>query len=151
MTTSGLQDRPLVRKGHTYVNAYCCHSYTNCPILQLTRGHPIYYLFIALQEAAEYFLKASKGKNYGADMCYLKCRAKLRDGFQFVPYLEEMLKTYATFEGRDLDILLQIAACCYFCDNDLPSAAKYYLQAFEKYPNSELYLVCEKIFPAKIR
>ncbi|XP_033225060.1 interferon-induced protein with tetratricopeptide repeats 2-like [Belonocnema kinseyi] len=101
------------------------------------------------KEAAEYFLKAHKEKNYGAAMSYLKCKAKLRDGFDFVQYLEEMFKTYATFEDRDLDILLQIAACSYFCDNDLPGAAKYYLQAFEKYPNNRLYQCHECVLGGK--
>ena len=71
------------------------------------------------------------------------------DGFNFVEYLQKMLKTYASFDGRVLDILLNLAACYHFIENDLLNASKCYLQAFEKYPNSKLYQVCDIIFYAQ--
>lgn len=96
-----------------------------------------------MQEAAEYFKKACDGQNYGAENSFLKCQAKAREKYDFVKHLKEMLITYAKQGNRVLDITLQLAACYYMCNHDIPNAANCYLEALEKFPNNEIFEVCK--------
>lgn len=91
------------------------------------------------KEAAKYFKRACDGNNYGADNSFLKCQAKAREKYDFVKHLKEMLITYKNQEGRILDITLQLAACYYMYNHDVPNAAKCYLEALEKFPNNSLF------------
>ncbi|XP_051161318.1 uncharacterized protein LOC127281589 [Leptopilina boulardi] len=89
------------------------------------------------RKAADYFKKASTGHNYAAECSYLKCKAKFGETDDFVNYIKKMLITYENYESRTLDLTLQLAASYYLCNHDIPNAAKYYLEALEKSPNSK--------------
>ncbi|XP_033220481.1 uncharacterized protein LOC117175054 [Belonocnema kinseyi] len=91
-------------------------------------------------EAADYYLKASKDFNYCAEMSFLRCKHKQKVNYDFINHLQKMIEKYeSTDERRELDLLLHLAACFFILNKDIPNAVKYYLKAFEKDPESDLF------------